>query len=120
MLLWRDFPDDRAGPRFFVQAGSGQNWKDKVKSPDLALWEKLVDFTVKPTRALAIPFALDSREFAVRTNSVEGLLFDRHRILAQDVHEGLWVPDDLRERLIAWLEPRVAWLQQGALRLVEV
>jgi hypothetical protein len=119
MVLWRDYPDARPGPRYFLQAGSGDGWSAKLKTPDVALWSKFVDFTVAPYLALSIPFALESAEFARRSVSAEGLLLDRHRILACPEPEEVWIDPALLGRLVAWLQPRVDWLVDGAIPLLE-
>ena len=119
LVMWRSFPDNRPGPRFFLQAGSGVNWPEKIGTPSLPAWRKFVDFTIDPSPALAIPFALDSSEFAKRTVRVQGLLLDRYRLLSCEEPEAVWMPEPTRDRLVAWLRPRVAWLASGAVRVVD-
>ncbi len=58
------FADGWAGrPLYYVQCASGENWKEKRSSPNLALWDKLLDLVTRPSRGIAIPFALLADQF---------------------------------------------------------
>ena len=110
-LAWyRPFHDGRGGyPIYLVQCASGRGWPNKLHTPELAVWTKLIDFTHPPSKAFSCPFALLDDEFARRTNQVQGLLLDRYRLLSPGAPEPQWVSRELRDRLVEWLEPRVAW-----------
>ena len=83
----------------------------------MALWEKLIDFTTKPRRGIAIPFALLEDEFRREANDdLLVLLLDRHRIGALPSGDpGTWPGAELRADLNAWTRPRA-----DALPLAEV
>ncbi len=103
--------DRRPGaPVYLAQCASGRNWPSKIHEPNLRQWMKIVDFAVKPSKAFSLPFALGDRELRNRTNEAGALLLDRYRLLARSVSEEMWVPEELREALAVWLEPRVEWL----------
>ena len=110
-LVWHlPFADQRSGnPVYLAQCASGNNWTEKLGQPDMSDWEKIIDFANKPNKAFSLPFALDDRELRWRSNST-GLILDRYRILAHGIPERAWLPADLRERIVTWLEPRLAWI----------
>lgn len=111
-LVWYlPFPDQRGGfPVFLAQCASGGNWKNKLDTPNLGMWKKIIDFASEPYKAFSIPFSLDDRELRVRSTQICGLLLDRYRILFHNYPEADWLSSELQEGLIAWLEPRVQWL----------
>ena len=109
ILMWRPYLDDRPGPRYFVQAASGSNWTTKLKSPDLGLWAKFVDFWQPPIRAMVIPFCLSEKDFRIRCIGVEGNLLDRPRVMGPKL-ESDWVDPILANDLREWLKPRIDWL----------
>ena len=107
ILCYRPFPDERTGiPVFLLQCASGAHWEDKVRTPPLSLWTKIVRFS-SPRKAFAIPFALLDREFSNKSVLVEGMLMDRYRLLSAALHDPDWVPPQLRARLVNWLTPRI-------------
>lgn len=109
LVCARPFEDRRGGrPLFFLQCASGANWRDKLRTPDIRCWSKLIDFSNDPQRGFAVPFSLLKDEFRRSCCSVNGMLLDRHRLLSipTDKPSG-WIPEDLRENLLAWLRPRV-------------
>jgi hypothetical protein len=111
LIAWRGFADGWGGrPLCLMQCASGADWKDKLHTPNLATWEKLIDFSTKPRRGLTMPFAPDSDEFRRRANSDSVmLLMDRHRLLAPTRMRPESLPsNDLANKLVAWTEPRVA------------
>lgn len=111
-LVWHmPFIDQRGGlPVFLAQCASGANWPIKLSQPNIEDWKKIVDFASGPYKAFSLPYALDDRELRRRSNSIAGLLLDRYRLLVHDAPESEWVSDELRDRLISWLKPRVQWL----------
>ena len=111
-LVWHlPFVDQRGGaPVYFAQCASGTNWRDKLGQPNLNDWKKIIDFASGPYKAFCLPFALDDKDLRWRSNSIAGLLLDRYRLLAHDAPEEEWVSEELRDRLITWLEPRVEWI----------
>jgi hypothetical protein len=114
LVLYRAFPDGLTVPRYFGQAASGVDWVSKTGTPHLSLWNKVIDWAIWPSLLMAIPFCIAEGDFARLTLSTDGLLLDRHRILP-DGPEATWLPDDVHADLVAYLEPRVAWLLEGAI-----
>ena len=110
VCVW-SFGDSRpAAPALFVQCASGANWRKKLKTPDPELWLKLIAFIVTPTRAIAIPYLLDSEAFNKNALLQSGVLIDRQRLL-RDLGEPVqWLDKDTRERLVTWLGPKLACL----------
>lgn len=111
-LVWHlPFADQRGGlPVFLAQCASGGNWEDKLDTPNLGQWKRIIHFASEPYKAFSLPFALEDRELRLRSAQIEGLLLDRYRLLMHDTPEAEWLSDELRERLLRWLEPRVQWL----------
>jgi hypothetical protein len=111
ILCYRPFPDGRVGvPAYLVQCASGAKWDDKLRTPDLQIWTKIVIFASEPKKALSTPFALTEDTFTYSCNIVNGLLLDRHRLLAPGQPSKNWVSAELENRLIAWTQPRIAVL----------
>ena len=108
ILLSRTFGDDWCGrPVYLVQCASGWDWENKLATPSIGLWCKLVDFPSPPQRALAFPFAV--REVGMRkiTNAYGGLLLDRFRILRARRDGPVSFSPGLREALARWMPPLV-------------
>ena len=109
----RPFFDDRGGhPLFFVQCASGANWNDKVHTPDLRLWEKLIDFSNGPVRGFALPYVLPDDEFRRTASRVNGMVLDRLRLVGLPDKPDEWLRPKLCADLIAWVGSRVDGLQQ--------
>ena len=108
VLCHRPFQDDRAGvPVYLLQCASGRNWDQKLKTPDLAIWTKIVQFTTKPQRAFAMPFALADDDFRYKCVLVEGMLLDRYRLLSAGRSNPDWLSKGLKRDLITWAKPRI-------------
>jgi hypothetical protein len=111
LVAWWPFKDGWGGrPVLLVQCASGENWRDKILTPNLDLWSKLVDFSVKPRRGLTMPFAIEEDEFRRQVNNGQVfLLLDRHRLLQPLYDDGPELPTKaLATDLLAWIAPRVA------------
>jgi len=106
------FLDSRGGrPRILVQCASGANWKDKLHTPSLRVWKKIIDFSNDPQRGFCLPHALLDDEFRRTSGSVDGLVLDRTRLIGlQADSESDWMKSELMSDLTAWLTPRVASL----------
>jgi len=116
LLCYRPFPDSRVGiPVYLAQCASGANWKSKLSAPNLGVWRNVIQFTTMPTRALAAPFALSDREFIHASAAVDGLLLDRCRLLGASQCDASWLSQELRDRLVAWIEPRTEVLLQRSM-----
>lgn len=115
LLCFKPFPDNRAGfPIMLFQCASGKDWKSKLHQPELRVWTKIVSFTIDPQKALAMPFALDPDDFRNHANVVNGLLLDRDRLLVPGRANREWISDGLRNRMQAWVEPRIGTLPLAA------
>lgn len=110
-LVWHlPFVDRRGGdPVYLAQCASGVDWIKKLPQPNMEDWNKIIDFANRPNKAFSLPFALDDKTVRWRSNTV-GLLLDRYRLLVHEIPEDEWIPQELRDRLITWLEPRVDWI----------
>jgi len=111
LVAWRGFQDGWGGrPICLVQCASGEDWSEKLHTPNLATWEKLIDFSTKPRRGLAMPFAPGEDEFRRRSNSdFVMLLLDRHRILSPTRNDPDAFPTrKLARDLVKWTRQRVA------------
>ena len=105
------FNDERGGyPVFLAQCASGDDWKDKLHTPNLSVWAKLVDWKSPPARAFAMPFALEDGEFNDQCNRFSGLFLDRYRILQASRKNENWLEEKLAKELVAWLAPRIQWV----------
>lgn len=114
LLCYQPFPDNRVGiPVYLMQCASGGNWIDKLYTPDLNVWTKIIHFAATPRKAFAIPFALLDEEFKNRCNRVDGMLLDRYRLLAAANHNKQWVSDSLKAEIIDWVTPRVKTLPRN-------
>jgi hypothetical protein len=108
LVAWKGFPDGHEGrPICLVQCASGEDWPNKLHTPNLATWNKLIDFATKPRSGLAMPFAPDVAEFRLKANhETLMLLLDRHRLL-HPARGGMKFPSKvLGEELIPWVTKR--------------
>lgn len=108
VVVSRPFSDNRIGiPLYLVQCASGDNWETKRNEPNLNVWRTLIDFAVGPKKALAIPFALPDDEFWMSCRHMDGMLIDRMRLLSGGRRQPNWVSGNVKQRVIAWMLPRV-------------
>jgi hypothetical protein len=110
LVAWRSFPDRWGGrPVVLVQCASGENWTEKLHTPNIDTWRKLIDFSTKPLRALTMPFAPEEDEFRIRANTdLVVLLMDRHRLLYPSRDNATGFPSsDLAKALVEWTTERV-------------
>ena len=116
LILYRPFRDGRKGfTSFFIQCASGGNWKTKTKTPDIAVWRRLLNPDVMPVRGFAVPFCLSDKEFRECSVLVEGVLFERNRLLGAAYIDENWVPDDVKQGIIEWSTPRIEGLRERSL-----
>lgn len=111
LVAWQPFPDRRGGrPLVLVQCASGDDWRDKVHTPQIPMWIKLVDFSAEPRRGLSMPFAPEEDDFRRHANLGQvQLLLDRHRLLHPSRSAGVQFPSPtLGAKLNAWIAPRIA------------
>lgn len=114
LLCYRPFPDNRTGfPVYLMQCASGQNWTEKVYQPNIDLWQRLVNFVVRPQKAFAIPFALSDDDFRKQCVLIQGLFLDRCRLLAAARFREQWESSSLKDRIIRWAMPRIDQLPRN-------
>lgn len=108
ILCFRGFGDRNGGfQSLMVQCATGSSdWEKKRKEPDLAIWRNAVELPVVPTRALALPFALDERRFKESTIIVEGPVLDRFRILEPSKRGMEWLSAEMNDDLFNWCKAR--------------
>jgi len=115
LLCYRPFPDGRVGvPLYLMQCASGRDWEDKLHTPRLEIWTKIIQFAARPAKAFATPFAIAEGDFPRVSASVTGLTLDRYRLLSCGRDNPDWLSDELAQRIIAWLAPRVSSLPKCA------
>ena len=108
LLCYRAFTDRRVGvPTFLFQCASGRDWEDKLHTPDLRLWTKAIIFAAEPKKAFSVPLALSNDDFRQSCNRVNGLLLDRHRLLAPGERDRDWISEHLSKKLVKWMRPRI-------------
>jgi len=111
LLCYKPFCDNRVGiPLYLMQCASGDNWKEKLKTPDIDDWSRYIQFAARPNKGFAIPFALLDDPFRRYCGRSKGMLLDRYRLLAAANVNKKWVSSSLKKRLIAWMKPRVSRL----------
>lgn len=115
ILCFRPMPDRKPGvPLYLLQCASGipsaSYWNLKLRTPDISLWAKLIDFAVNPKRAFATPFAFQEDDFLIHCRSVDGMFFDRYRLLAPARMNPDWLPQEVGDRIVGWITPRIATL----------
>ena len=111
LLSYRPFADANVGiPVYMWQCASGEKWRDKRKTPDIALWSRLLAWAVNPRKGMTIPFALDENSMRKESVIVEGLLLDRHRLLEPGVRNANWLTPSLYDTITNWMTPIVAGL----------
>lgn len=108
VLYFKPFSDNRPSiPLYMLQCASGKDWEDKLKTPDLDLWEKVIDFGSKPQKAFSLPFALLEKKFLRKCILVKGVLLDRYRILAPYSLSPDWISPELNKEIVKWMLPRI-------------
>ncbi len=111
ILCYRPFPDGRVGiPVYLLQCASGGDWDGKLHIPRLKIWKRIVQFTAKPKKAFATPYAFLDADFKRNCNLVGGMLIDRYRLLSAACYKRNWISRELKNRIIDWATPRVAVL----------
>jgi hypothetical protein len=111
LLCYLPFMDSRVGvPVLMMQCASGANWENKLHTPNLDVWTKLVAFASRPKKAFSIPYALSDGEFIRSTAVGNSVFLDRYRLLSAGRENQDWMSVDLRARINTWLEPRIAAL----------
>ena len=110
VVCHQPFADQWSGrPILLVQCASGENWQEKRSSPTINLWDKLLDWTTRPTRGISIPFALIEDDFRRAANFDSlSLLLDRHRLSTPKLDlPSNWLSKPLAKSLNEWTNSRL-------------
>lgn len=113
LLAYLPYRDSSASfPVVMVQCASGKNWLSKTHTPDMSKWNKIVSFASRPVKGFAIPYAFaDRTTFRKKSIPVEGILWDRYRLLAPSISKpSSWGSTALKAALTQFNTPRVAAL----------
>lgn len=112
IALVRSFGDGRSAyPVILGQCATGvTDWKQKASRPNLDRWTSAVQFTSKPVKMFAVPFALDDASFWEATNECKGLVMDRLRICEPLAD----IPSGLSGSLMGWVAGATAVLPLAA------
>lgn len=112
LICQYEFKDGWGGkPIILTQCASGDNWEDKLHTPNLKIWNKLLDMHAVPARGLAMPFAIRKDRFHQASVTDEfALLLDRHRLAVPGKKPKEWIPNDLNEDILKWMKKRVTVL----------
>ena len=116
VLAYKRYNDSHSSlPVFMLQCASGKDWKRKRKTPDLAIWRKIVSFNSNPVRGMTIPYAFaDQSTFRKEATPVEGVFLDRYRLLSPVATNGDWISPELNADLRSFVAARVAALPTSA------
>jgi hypothetical protein len=108
----RPFGDARSAfPIILGQCATGvTDWKSKASRPNLDRWSLAVQFSSKPMKLFAVPFALDAHSFWEATVECAGLVLDRTRLCLKLPK----VSDGLAEQITEWLGQAKAQLPIAA------
>jgi hypothetical protein len=123
LVCVRRMPDGRPGiPLYLVQCASGvtgsSEWKYKRRTPDLDVWEKIVDFAVRPKRGFATPFTFTEADFRHHCHAVGGLFLDRYRLLAPSATQTSWLSTGTAHSIRRWLRPRLKKLPNASAKII--
>jgi hypothetical protein len=108
----RTFRDGRSAiPVMLGQCATGvTDWKAKMARPNVDRWCQAVQFSARPIRLVAVPFALDDHNFREATVESNGLVLDRVRICG----DAGALPNELLAGLNSWLEAASALMPKAA------
>lgn len=108
LLMYSSFDDNwPCMPVMMIQCASGKDWISKRHTPDLNIWSKIISFNSPPSKGFAMPYAfVDDGEFRKNAFIVQGIFFDRYRLL--DIKTKSWLPDVIGQEIVDWMTPYVA------------
>jgi len=105
-ISWKPFAEpDHANRRscqlvVLSQCAAGHDWRKKTRELPIASWRQYIHWATDPMRAFAVPCVIREDLWHDVAREVEGLVFDRIRIVNQ-FPQGV-EDTDLREALEAW------------------
>ena len=106
VISWKAFPEpvetDRRSGQFVVlsQCAAGHYWRKKTRELPLASWVQYIHWATDPIPGFAVPCVIDDDLWHDVNREVEGLVFDRVRLL-NFLTDGVG-DNGLREELEAW------------------
>ena len=107
IVCYRNFADGReAVPTYFLQCASGNNWREKVETPNPEIWHKYLDSAVKPRTGIVVPFVLEDRELIDAATRGQAIVLDRLRMLDVVHSKKLRLSDSLGAEIIDWVRIR--------------
>ena len=110
VLCYRGFADGRGNfPAFFVQCASGRGFKQKLKDPDLGVWNDLVSLVPAslPRKGFVTPFTFPQRQFEQYAIRSKGLLLDRCRLLSAEATKPDWLDAKAAGQIRKWAKPLI-------------
>ncbi len=108
IVCHQPFRDGRGGkPVYLLQCASGDDWKDKLQTPDIETWKKFITFSSSPQRAFAMPFTLEDTEFYRSCSEINGMLLDRYRLLSAGASGNNWISSSLKTEIVQWISTRL-------------
>ena len=115
IVCYRQFKDEReALPTFFLQCASGKNWREKVKTPDAASWQKYLNAAVQPSTGIVAPFVIEDKDLRRAALRGQVVVFDRLRMLSAVGDARITLETDLLTELLEWMWARVRDLPRAA------
>jgi hypothetical protein len=109
VLCYRSFSDQKGNfPAFFVQCASGKNISHKLSTPNLEVWNDLLQLvpTSLPRKGFATPLMFPRREFEQCAILGGGLILDR-RLLSAQSHNESWLEASICKAITKWAKPIV-------------
>ena len=108
LVIHQPFQDSRVGRAYFlVQCASGADWKNKLHTPRIEVWNKLIVFTTEPRRGFCFPLALGDDDFRATCVKCAGILLDRYRLLSSGTCLTTNLSGNLQRDITNWLQPRL-------------
>lgn len=114
MVLLRRFADGEGrAPLYLMQCASGEKWELKAHEPRFQTWQKLINFSHSLHRAFSSPLSILEGAHKPATIKLDGVLFDRYRLLYGHKTNLNWTSKKLNRRINGWLRPRVRKLTKN-------
>lgn len=107
IISWKAFPEplhtDRRSGQFVVlcQCAAGHGWRKKTRELPMASWIQYIHWATDPIPGFAVPCVIDDDLWHDVNREVEGLVFDRVRLM-NCLPEGVAGGDGLKQELESW------------------
>jgi hypothetical protein len=111
IICWKpfaepDFESRRSGQLVILsQCAAGHGWRNKTRELPIASWTQYVHWATDPVPGLAVPCVVPDEIWHDVVREVEGLVFDRVRLL-NHLQQGVQ-DDPLRTQLSTWREEQI-------------